>query len=144
MTFEIWTLLFGALLIAMVLTGTLLQRLPLSAAMIYLGVGFCLGPGAAGILTPDPAAHAPLVERLAEAAVLISLFSVGLKLSLPLSHRDWWLPVRLAFASMMVTVALVAAVAVVALGLPLGAAILLGAILAPTDPVLASAVQVRS
>jgi len=144
MTFEVWTLLFGVLLIAMVLMGTLLERLPLSAAMIYLGVGFGLGPAGWAILTPDPVVHAAIVERLAEAAVLISLFSVGLKLSLPLTHRDWWLPVRLAFGSMTATVGLVAVVAVLALDLPLGAAILLGAIMAPTDPVLASAVQVRS
>jgi hypothetical protein len=43
---------------------------------------------------------------------------------------------------MVLTVGLVAAVGVYGLGLPLGAAILLGAILAPTDPVLASDVQV--
>jgi NhaP-type Na+/H+ or K+/H+ antiporter len=77
-------------------------------------------------------------------AVLISLFSVGLKLGLPLSSRDWLLPVRLAFVSMALTVALIAVVGVLGLGLAPGAAILLGAILAPTDPVLATAVQVES
>jgi NhaP-type Na+/H+ or K+/H+ antiporter len=84
------------------------------------------------------------LERVAEVAVLISLFSVGLRLGLPLSNRHWLLPLRLAFVSMTLTVALVAAAGVLGLGLPLGAAILLGAILAPTDPVLASAVQVES
>jgi len=65
-----------------------------------------------------------------------------LKLGLPLSNRQWYLPVRLAFVSMALTVALIAATGVFFLGLPLGAAILLGGILAPTDPVLASDVQV--
>jgi NhaP-type Na+/H+ or K+/H+ antiporter len=95
-------------------------------------------------MTPDPLAHAALLERLAEVAVLISLFSVGLKLGLPLSNWHWLLPLRLAFVSMTLTVALIAAVGVLALDLPLGAAVLVGAILAPTDPVLASAVQVES
>ncbi len=144
MTFAIWALLIGALLILMVLSGTLLKRLALSSAMIYLAAGFALGPAGWAVLTLDPLDHAAILERVTEVAVLISLFSVGLKLGLPLSNRHWWLPLRLAFGSMTLTVALVAAAGVLGLGLPLGAAILLGAILAPTDPVLASAVQVES
>ncbi len=144
MTFAIWTLLIGVLLIVMVLSATLLKRLPLSTAMIYLATGFILGPAGWAVLTPSPFAHTAILERVTEVAVLLSLFSVGLKLGLPLSNWHWLLPLRLAFLSMTLTVALVAAVAVWGLGLPLGASILLGAILAPTDPVLASAVQVES
>ena len=144
MTFAIWAIIIGVLLIVLVLSGTLLKRLPLSTAMLYLATGFVLGPAGWSVLTINPLAHAALLERVAEVAVLISLFSVGLKLGLPLSNRHWLLPLRLAFVSMTLTVALVAAVGVLGLGLPVGAAILLGAILAPTDPVLASAVQVES
>ncbi|MEN8130174.1 MAG: cation:proton antiporter [Pseudomonadota bacterium] len=144
MNFAIWALIIGVLLIAMVLSGTLLKRLPLSTAILYLAVGFALGPAGLAILTPHPLDHSALLERIAEVAVLISLFSVGLKLGLPLSNRHWLLPLRLAFVSMTLTVVLIATVGVIGLGLPLGAAILLGAILAPTDPVLASAVQVES
>jgi len=144
MTFALWALVIGTLLIAMVLSGTLLKRLPLSTAMLYLAAGFALGPAGWGVLTLDPLGQAALLERVTEVAVLISLFSVGLKLGLPLSNRHWLLPLRLAFLSMALTVALIAAVAVLGLGLPLGAGILLGAILAPTDPVLATAVQVES
>jgi sodium/hydrogen antiporter len=144
MTFAIWALIIGVLLIAMVLSGTLLKRLPLSTAMLYLAAGFVLGPAGWAVLTPHPLNHAAILERVAEVAVLISLFSVGLKLGLPLSNRHWLLPLRLAFLSMTLTVALIAAVGVLGLGLPPGAAILLGAILAPTDPVLALAVQVES
>ena len=144
MTFAIWAIIIGVLLIVLVLSGTLLKRLPLNTAMLYLATGFVLGPAGWSVLTPNPLAHAALLERVAEVAVLISLFSVGLKLGLPLSNRHWLLPLRLAFVSMTLTVALVAAVGVLGLGLPVGAAILLGAILAPTDPVLASAVQVES
>jgi NhaP-type Na+/H+ or K+/H+ antiporter len=144
MTFALWTLVIGVLLITMVLSGTLLKRLPLSNAMLYLAAGFALGPAGWAVLTLSPLLQADLLERVAEAAVLISLFSVGLKLGLPLSDRDWLLPLRLAFVSMTLTVALIAVVGVLLLGLPPGAAILLGAILAPTDPVLATAVQVES
>jgi NhaP-type Na+/H+ or K+/H+ antiporter len=144
MTFAIWALIIGGLLIIMVLSGTLLKRLPLSTAMLYLAAGFALGPAGWAVLTPNPLVHAALLERMAEVAVLISLFSVGMKLGLPLSNRHWLLPLRLAFVSMTLTVALIAVAGVLGLGLPPGAAILLGAILAPTDPVLASDVQLES
>lgn len=135
-----WSLFVGALLVTMVLAGTLLGRLPLSSAMVYLALGWLLGPQGVDVLRPDPLAHAHLLERLAEGALLISLFAVGLRLGVPLSDRRWRLPLRLAFVSMATMVAMVTAVGVWMLALPLGAAVLLGAILAPTDPVLASGV----
>jgi NhaP-type Na+/H+ or K+/H+ antiporter len=136
-----WSLFVGALLVTMVLAGTLLGRLPLSSAMVYLALGWLLGPDAANVLRPDPYLHAGLLERIAEIALLISLFAVGLQLGVPLRDRRWRLPLRLAFVSMAIMVALVAAIGVWVLGLPVGAAVLLGAVLAPTDPVLASGVQ---
>ncbi len=144
MNFAIWSLIIGVLLITMVLSGTLLKRLPLSTAMLYLVAGFILGPAGWAILSPHPLDHSAILEGVAEVAVLISLFSVGLKLGLPLSNRHWLLPLRLAFVSMTLTIALIAIIGLLLLDLTLGAAILLGAILAPTDPVLASAVQVES
>lgn len=136
-----WSLLVGALLVTMVLAGTLLGRLPLSSAMVYLALGWLLGPDAANVLQPDPLLHAGLLERMAEVALLISLFAVGMKLGVPLRDPSWRLPLRLAFLSMGIMVALITAVGVWLLDLPLGAAVLLGAVLAPTDPVLASGVE---
>jgi NhaP-type Na+/H+ or K+/H+ antiporter len=109
--------------------------------MVYLALGWLLGPDATNVLRPDPLVHAAVLERLAEVALLISLFAVGLRLGVPLRDRRWRLPLRLAFASMTAMVAMVTAIGVWVLGLPLGAAVLLGAILAPTDPVLASDVR---
>ena len=136
-----WSVVVGALLIAMVLAGTLLGRLPLSSAMIYLVLGVLLGPLGANVLRPDPVSNALVLERIAEVALLISLFAVGLQLDLPLHDRRWLLPLRLATLSMTAMVAMVAAVGVWLLDLPLGAAVLLGAVLAPTDPVLATDIQ---
>lgn len=138
MSFAEWSLFVGLLLVTMVLAGTLISRLPLSSAMVYLALGWLLGPDMADVLRPDPRLHTAVLERLAEVALLISLFAVGLQLGVPLRDRRWQLPLRLAFVSLAAMVALVAAVGVWLLGLPLGAAVLLGAILAPTDPVLAS------
>lgn len=142
MSFAIWALIIGALLITMALSGTSLRRLPLSTAMLCLAVGYGLGPAGFALLTPDPLIYSGMLERVAEVAVLISLFAVGLKLGLPLSDKGWRLPARLAIVSMTITVALIAAIGMSFLGLSLGAAVLLGSILAPTDPVLASDVQV--
>ncbi len=142
MTFAFWALIVGALLIAMALSGTLLKRLPVSTALLYLAAGYGLSPAGLNLMAPDPLNYSAILERLAEVAVLISLFAVGLKLGLPLSDKGWLLPVRLTIVSMTITVVLIALIGTQILGLSLGAAVLLGAIIAPTDPVLASDVQV--
>lgn len=142
MPFSIWYLIIGALLVLMALAGSVLKRLPLSSSMFYLAAGLALGPLGAGLLQPDILRHAALLERVTEAAVVISLFTAGLKLRLPLRDARWQPAFRLASAGMALTVGLIALVGVFALGLSPGAAVLLGAVLAPTDPVLASDVQV--
>jgi NhaP-type Na+/H+ or K+/H+ antiporter len=139
-----WSLFLGLLLITMVLSNTLLERLPLSNAMVYLALGWLLGPAALGVLRLNPFLYTPLLERFSEIAVLISLFSVGMQLGVPVRDPLWWLPLRLALVSMVTMVAMVAAIGVWVLGMSLGAAVLVGAILAPTDPVLASGVQSQS
>jgi NhaP-type Na+/H+ or K+/H+ antiporter len=122
---------------------SLLERLPLSPAMLYLPIGFALGPSGVGLIEVDLQQQAPLLSLIIEIALLISLFTVGLKLRVSLSDTIWWLPIRLGVIGMLVTVALLTAVGLYILHLPLGAAILLAAILAPTDPILASDVQVK-
>lgn len=125
----------------MTLAGSTLRRLPLSTSAVILVVGVILGPVGLAMLVVDPGGQAPLLELISEVAVIVSLFTAGLKLRIPLRDRMWRLPIRLASLSMVLTVAAVAVVGWLGLGLPAGAAVLLGAILAPTDPVLASDVQ---
>lgn len=141
-TFTLACIVAGALLIAMTLGGSFIARLPLSAAMLYLGVGVAVSPVGLGLLKLDAMKNAVLLERLTEVAVLVSLFTCGMKLEFRWRDGRWRIPVQLATVSMVLTVAAVAALGVYLLNLPLGAAVLLGAILAPTDPVLASDVQV--
>lgn len=143
MSFTIWFTIIGVLLIGMALVGSVLRRLPLTSALLYLLIGVGLGPIGLGLIRVDPVQSAVWFERITEIALLISLFTTGLKLRSPLSEGRWLLPLRLATVSMMATIALITLTGVYGLGLPLGAAILLGAILAPTDPVLASDVQVE-
>jgi NhaP-type Na+/H+ or K+/H+ antiporter len=137
-----WFLVAGGTLIVMALAGSVLRRLPLTASLLYLAIGAAVGPLWLGLIDISPTREEGLVELLTELVVIVSLFTAGLKLRDPLVGGRWHLPARLAVVSMTITVLLIATTGVLWLGLPLGAAILLGGILAPTDPVLASDVQV--
>lgn len=138
-----WFALIGAMLLVMGVTSTLLKRLPVTPAMLYLGVGLMLGPTGVDAFRFNPLTEAPLLEVLTEVALLISLYSAGVKMPVPFTFSQWRAPLLLATVSMAITVGLVAVFAVHVLDLPMGAGVLLGAILAPTDPVLATDVQSR-
>lgn len=142
-TVTIWYLIIGCLLLLMGLLGSVWHRLPLSPAMLYLPIGFTLGPSGLSLVSLDPYGNAELLTLLTEVALLISLFTVGLKLRVSLRDAIWRLPLRLGVLGMLATSAMMTAFGVYGLGLPLGVAVLLGAILSPTDPVLASDVQIR-
>ncbi|MBC7717994.1 MAG: cation:proton antiporter [Pseudorhodobacter sp.] len=141
MEIAVWFSLAGSLLLLMSLGGTLLARQPFSSAMLYLMVGAALSPLWLGWASMNAALPSKWLETLAEVVVLISLFTSGLKLSAGVHDRRWLAPIRLATAGMLITVAGISVAGVYLLGLSWGAAVLLGGILAPTDPVLASDVQ---
>jgi NhaP-type Na+/H+ or K+/H+ antiporter len=112
MTSAHWYLLLGSLLVALVLSRGLLARLLLSSATIYLIVGFIVS-----LIVPhgnslNPMHHAELLGRIAEVALLISLFTVGLRMGVPILDRRWFVPLRLAVFSMAVTVGLITAIGV--------------------------------
>jgi sodium/hydrogen antiporter len=135
--------LVGSLLLVMGLTVTVLKRSPITAAIVYLLVGLLVGPSGLQWFHFNPLKQSALFEVLTEVVVLISLFAAGVKMPVPFRLAQWRTPVLLATLSMAITVGLIAAAVVFAFNLPWGAGILLGAILAPTDPVLATDVQVR-
>ncbi len=143
MTNPQWFVLIGGLLLLRGLTAGLIARLPVTPAIIYLGVGMLVGPSGLNLFHFNPLKQSALLEVLTEVVVLISLFSAGVKMPGSFTFARWRAPILLATVSMGLTVAMVAAFAVLVLGLPLGAGVLLGAILAPTDPVLATDVQIR-
>ena len=143
MTNAQWFLLVGGLLLVMGLTTTLLKRSVVTTAIIYLVVGLLVGPSGLNLFHFNPLKQSALLEVLTEVAVLVSLFSAGIKMPAPFSVPRWRAPILLATVSMTLTVAMVTAFCYYVLGLPLGAGVLLGAIVAPTDPVLATDVQIR-
>ncbi|MFI7705693.1 cation:proton antiporter [Nonomuraea sp. NPDC049480] len=131
----------AAALLAAVLPGLLVRR-ALSLPLVYLVGGVVLFLLPLGLPDPDPIAHRVALEHITEICVLVSLMGAGLALNRRAGLRSWATTWRLLGWAMPLTVAGVTAAAVLVLGWPIAAALLLGAVLAPTDPVLASDVNV--
>ncbi|MGB7983439.1 MAG: cation:proton antiporter [Candidatus Nanopelagicales bacterium] len=133
-------LLAGIALLLAIVLPRLLHRLALSPALIFVGAGILAG------LLPisgplDVQANLGWIEHLTELCVIVSLMGVGLALDRPLSWRAWASTWRLLAIAMPLFIALVGSGAWL-LGMAPATALLLAAVLAPTDPVLATDVQV--
>jgi sodium/hydrogen antiporter len=132
----------GVLLVTMAASTRLMARLPLTGAMVYLAVGFALGPAGADLFAPSLDQQLHLLRAVTETGLLISLFAIGMYLRVPLNGSLWRLPLRLAGPAMLVTIALMYVAARWGVGLAAGPALMLAAALAPTDPVLANEMRV--
>jgi NhaP-type Na+/H+ or K+/H+ antiporter len=143
MTTVTWFILLGSLLLVVGFTASYIKTVPATSAIVYLLIGFVVGPMGFGLFHFNPLEESALLELLTEIAVLISLYCAGVKMPAPFTFGNWRNPLQLAVVSMTLTVGLVALFGYYWLDLPLGAAVLLGAVVAPTDPVLATEVQVR-
>jgi NhaP-type Na+/H+ or K+/H+ antiporter len=143
-TFDFGVLFVGIAVFAAVGALSHQRERAFSASLIYLGLGgaAAIAIGALDIGWIDPIEDAETVEHLAEAALVMALFSAGLKLERALTFRDWATVTRLLALAMPVTIGAVALLGAGLLGLSAGAALLLGAALAPTDPVLAGDIGV--
>lgn len=149
MTADLIYVLAGSSLFLAVLLPMLLDRIALSAPMVLLLVGALIGllPQFYG-MDVAPIDHPKFTEHLTEATVLIALMGVGLALDRPLDLRkprtwkSWGATWRMLGIAMPLCIAGVALMGWSLMGLAPAAAVLLGAALAPTDPVLASDVQV--
>lgn len=141
-------LLVGVALLLAVILPMLLERVPLSAPMVLVGTGLAVNylPGLeAGWVSP--LAHPAVTERAAELCVIVALMGVGLAIDRPMNWtraclRAWRSTWRLVVIAMPLCIAGVALLGWWVIGLAPAAALLLGAALAPTDPVLAADVQV--
>ena len=121
-----------------------LKRLPMPMTLpiVCVGLGAILFGGNVFSADPSPRTWDTLTERMTELVVIVSLMGAGLKLDRPLGWRRWGTTWRLLAIAMPLTIAATAWLGMVGLGFPLALALLFGASMAPTDPVLASDVQV--
>lgn len=130
-------LLYAGTLLVAVLISARAHRTVLSTAVLFLVVGIVAGDGSLGLIRLQ--AEDPLVLGLAEAALFVVLFTDGMKVGWRDLRAAWRLPGRALLLGMPLTMAITSALAYWLTSLTLVESLLLGAILAPTDPVFAAA-----
>ncbi|MCR3874427.1 cation:proton antiporter, partial [Pseudomonas aeruginosa] len=143
MSFSLWLLVLGCILLTLGLASAYLRLLPVSTSFIYLLFGLAIGPAGLHAWRSGLADISGWFEHLSEAALLISLFIGGLKLRLPLRSPAWTAAWLLAGPVLLGCILGLTLGAHFLFGLDWGLALLVAAILAPTDPVLASDIQVN-
>lgn len=143
MSFIIWVAVLGAVLLTLALTSSYLRWMPVTTSAVCLVLGIAIGPAGFGLLKLDLDDASVWMEHLTEVAVLFSLFVCGLKLRAPLKAKKWRIAFGLAGPVMVLTIAGVSLLLHVGFELPWGVSVLIGSILAPTDPVLAALVSVN-
>ncbi len=142
-TYVVTLLIFGAVVLLTVWLPMALRRLPLSLPICCVAIGVLL---AWSPFTPLPAMN-PLeniawAEHLTEFVLIVALMGAGLKIDRPLGLLRWEATWRLLGIAMPLSIAAIAILGWTVLGLGVASSLLLGAALAPTDPVLASDIQV--
>ena len=133
----------GLAMLGLTLHGALRRAPWFNLPLLYVGLG--VAAGAFGLPYVDPAGGKTalkVIEHASELIVIVSLAGVGLALDAPLRWATWRSAVRLLGVAMPLTILFCVAFGIWGLGLSLASAVLLGAALAPTDPVLARSVQV--
>ncbi|AHL34149.1 sodium:proton antiporter [Pseudomonas brassicacearum] len=143
MIFTVWVAVLGAVLLTLALTSSYLRWMPVTTSAMCLVLGAVIGPAGLGLLKLDLGDSSVWMEHLTEVAVVFSLFVSGLKLRLPLKDRTWRVAYGLAGPVMILTIAGLCLTLHYLFGLGWGVSLLIGAMLAPTDPVLAALVQVN-
>ena len=134
---------FGVLVLLTAWLPMVLRALPLSLPICCVGLGAALSTiPAVYDLTPHPGLHLTLIEHATEAVVVISLMGAGLKIDRMIGWKRWAVTWRMLGIGMPMTILALTALGSALLGLGGASALLLASSLAPTDPVLASDVQV--
>ena len=132
----------GAAILGAAVLPVLLAGRAMSFPMIYVALGMAVFALPLRLPVVDPLGEGDVVERLTELAVIVSLMGAGLKIDRRVGWTSWNITWRMLAVAMPLTIAGVALLGWWLAGLVPASALLLGAALAPTDPVLASDVQV--
>ncbi|MDT0176262.1 cation:proton antiporter [Enterobacter sp. BRE11] len=143
MNFLGWMAATGCLLLLMSLASGWIHRGPVTSFGLYLLAGILCGPWVFDVVQIDILKHSEAAAHITEITMAASLFITGLKLRLPLRTHSWRLGMRLAFPAMLLTVGGMMLLAHWLVGFDWPLALAFGAIVAPTDPVLASLISVN-
>ncbi|HCN18305.1 MULTISPECIES: cation:proton antiporter [Psychrobacter] len=140
--YNLFLLICGIAFLLGALFPILFKRTPVSLPMLQVTLGAIVGYFWITLDFLNPIENGVVIEKLTEIVVLVSLVGAGIKIDTELSWQLWRPTARLLLITMPIGIFAMAILGYYAFGLSLGAAILLGAVLAPTDPVLASSIQV--
>ncbi|OUM41179.1 cation:proton antiporter [Arthrobacter sedimenti] len=132
----------GLAVFAAALLPRLLMRAPVSMPMVFLAAGILVFSFARDLPDPDPLKYSDVTLHLSEVCVIISLMGAGLAIDRRVGWRSWSTTWRLLAIAMPLCILVLTLMGLWLLGLGLASALLVAAALAPTDPVLASEVQV--
>lgn len=141
-SYDLTLVVIGVGVLALAALSHRLNSLPFSFPILVLAFGYGAFALAPELTPPDPRLHGALAVHLTEIGVIISLMGVGLKIDRMPGLSTWSTTWRMLGICMPLTIVSVAFLGWWMLGLGPAAAVLLAAALAPTDPVLASDVQV--
>ena len=134
--------IIGAGILGMAWMPALTAKTKISYSIIYLLLGMLLYSIFDFLPAPNPREYQGLTLHLTELVVIVSLMCTGLKIDQLFSFKSWRIPFRLITITMFLCIAAVTAIGVFYFNMPLATALLLAAVLSPTDPVLATDVQV--
>lgn len=132
----------GLAALGMAWMPSITRHLKVSYSIIYVVLGMIVFSLFPSLPWPDPVANNDMALKLTELVVIISLMGTGLKIDEKFGFKTWNIPFRLVTLTMLICIALMTFLGVELLDLPLASALVMAAALAPTDPVLASDVQV--
>jgi NhaP-type Na+/H+ or K+/H+ antiporter len=140
--YNLFLLICGIAFLLGALFPVIFKRTSISLPMLQVSFGLMMGYWWTSLSFLDPINNGVIIEKLTEIVILVSLVGAGIKIDTEFSWQLWRPTVRLLLITMPIGIFAMAGLGYYAFGLSLGAAILLGAVLAPTDPVLASSIQV--
>ncbi|MDE0844480.1 MAG: cation:proton antiporter [Psychrobacter pacificensis] len=140
--YNLFLLICGIAFLLGALFPVIFKRTSISLPMLQVSFGLMMGYWWTSLSFLDPINNGIIIEKLTEIVILVSLVGAGIKIDTDFSWQLWRPTVRLLLITMPIGIFAMAGLGYYAFGLSLGAAILLGAVLAPTDPVLASSIQV--
>lgn len=130
----LWFALIAVVLTAAALVAGIVVRAPLSFPMLFFGLGIALGQGVLGIVTITP--HTPALTAVATLSLALVLFLDAVNLQVDELRRDWRIPVLSLGPGTLLTLAGVALAAHFLLRTSVVNSLLLGAVLASTDPIV--------
>jgi NhaP-type Na+/H+ or K+/H+ antiporter len=132
--------LVGSLAVALAALSSKMRDLPFSEPLLALVLGVVVGPQVLGLVEVADPLRTPLVHEMARVLLAISLIGVALRFPVRRLRAVVTPTTVLVTVGMAGMAALSAGLAWLVLGIPVALAVLIGACITPTDPVLASSV----